>query len=341
MSAPKRVVYIDPLWAIGDDGRIAPETAAVEHAVYGDRVSITFGILDGGTYVREGPRAEALVRGTDALVISRAQITPALVDAMGATCKVVGRAGVGFDNLNIPLLRTQGIYGFNVPDYCVDEVSTHALALILALERRIGLLDAHIKSGNWSTYDGTPPRRMSTLTLGVVGFGNIGRATARKAQAFFKNVIAYDPYVHSDLMEGYGVRKCDQLTGLTATSDVIAVHALLSDETRKLIDANALRGVRPGTILVNTARGDIVDPQAVLDALDDGRLGGYGSDVFTPENPLEHGINATIIGRPNVLVTPHSAFRSVEAEISQRRRVAQGVLHVLETGEPPPFGRQA
>jgi D-3-phosphoglycerate dehydrogenase len=341
MSAAKRVVYIDPLWAVGDDGKIVPETAAVEHDVYGDRVAITFGILDGGGYVREGPRAEALLRGADALVISRAQITPALVAAMGTTCKVVGRAGVGFDNLNSPLLREHRIYGFNVPDYCVDEVSTHALALILALERRIGLLDAHIKSGNWNTYDGTPPRRMSALTLGIVGFGNIGRATARKAQAFFRNVVAFDPYVHGDLMEGYGVRKCVRLTDLTESVDVIAVHALLSDETRTLIDAHALRGVRPGTLLVNTARGDIVDPQAVLDALDDGRLGGYGSDVFAPENPLESPVNAAIVRRPNVLVTPHSAFRSVEAEISQRRRVAEGVLHVLQTGEPPPFGRQA
>jgi phosphoglycerate dehydrogenase-like enzyme len=334
-------VYIDPLWAIGADGSIAPKNASVERAVFGNEIDITFGVLENGNYVREGPRAEELLRGADALVISRAHITPAFVAAMTPSCKVVGRSGVGFDNLNIPLLREHGIYGFNVPDYCVDEVSTHALALILALERKIGVLDEHVKAGSWNSYDGIPPRRMSTLTLGIVGFGNIGRATAQKAQAFFKRVVAFDPYVHADLMAGYGVDKCAALTELTHMSDVIAIHSLLSEQTRKLINAQALAPLRPGTILVNTARGDIVDPQAVLDALDDGRLGGYGSDVFTPENPLEHPINAQIITRENVLVTPHSAFRSDEAEISQRRRVAEGVLHVVRTGEPPPFGRQA
>jgi len=341
MSAPKRVVYIDPLWAIGDDGNLAPEAAAVEREVFGETATITFGILDRGNYVREGARAEELLRGADGLVISRAQITPALVAAMSPTCKVVGRSGVGFDNLNVPLLRQNGIFGFNVPDYCVDEVSNHALALMLALERRIGALDAHVKAGIWNSYEGTPPRRMSALTLGIVGFGNIGRATAQKAQAFFRRIVAFDPYVHADLMAGYGVDKCETLFGLTAISDSITIHALLSDETRKLIGAQALAPLRPGAILVNTARGDIVDPQAVLDALADGRLGGYGSDVFAPENPLDHPVNARIVQRGNVLVTPHSAFRSDEAEISQRRRVAQGVLHVLQTGEPPIFGRQA
>jgi phosphoglycerate dehydrogenase-like enzyme len=337
----KRVVYIDPLWAIGEDGKIAPENAVVERAVFGKDVDMTFGLLENGNYIREGPRAEELVRGADALVISRAQITPALVAAMTPSCKVVGRSGVGFDNLNIPLLREHGIYGFNVPDYCVDEVSTHALALMLALERKIGVLDGHVKGGIWNSYDGIPPRRMSALTLGIVGFGNIGRATAQKAQAFFKRVVAFDPYVHADLMAGYGVDKCTALTDLTQISDVIAIHCVLSEQTRRLIDAKALAPIRPGTILVNTARGDIVDPQAVLDALNDGSLGGYGSDVFTPENPLEHPINAEIITRENVLVTPHSAFRSAEAEVSQRRRVAEGILHVTRTGDPPPFGRQA
>jgi phosphoglycerate dehydrogenase-like enzyme len=337
----KRVVYIDPLWAIGADGTIAPESATVERNVFGNAVDITFGVLENGNYVREGPRAEELVRGADALVISRAQITPVLVAAMMPSCKVVGRSGVGFDNLNVPLLRERGIFGFNVPDYCVDEVSTHALALMLALERKVGVLDERVKAGTWNSYDGIAPRRMSTLTLGIVGFGNIGRATAQKAQAFFKRVVAFDPYVHADFMAGYGVDKCDALTDLAQISDVIAIHCVLSEQTRKLINAQALAPLRSGTVLVNTARGDIVDPQAVLDALDDGRLGGYGSDVFTPENPLDHPVNAQIVKRANVLVTPHSAFRSDEAEISQRRRVAEGVLHVLRSGEPPPFGRQA
>ncbi|MFN2460362.1 MAG: C-terminal binding protein [Candidatus Velthaea sp.] len=337
----RRVVYIDPLWAVGTDGRVDPASASVERGVFGEDIDIAFGDIENGTYIRQGPRAEERVRGADALVVSRAHITPHMIEALLPTCKVVGRSGIGFDNLNPPLLRAHGIFGFNVPDYCVDEVSTHTVALLLALERKLTDLDGRIKAGRWNTYDGPAPRRTMGLTLGLIGFGNIGRATTRKAQAFFRSVVAYDPYVHADLMAGMGVVKCATLADLIATSDSVAVHALLNDETRRMVNRTALSVARPGTLLVNTARGDIVEPEAVLEALDDGRLGGYGSDVFTPENPLEHPVNAAILRQANVIVTPHSAFRSSDAEISQRRRVAEQVLHVLRTGEPPSFGRQA
>ena len=337
----QRVVYLDPLWAIDTDGRLDPALATFERDVYGSEIAMDFGIYEDATYVREGARVEALVRGADALVISRAQITPALAHALKPSCKVVGRSGIGFDNLNAPLLREHGMFGFNVPDYCIDEVSTHALALVLALERRILEQDARIKARAWDTYAGTSPRRMSALTLGIVGFGNIGRAMARKAQALFGRVVAYDPYVHADLMAGLGVSKCAALDELVRAADAVTIHAFLDAGSRHLIDSAALAHARPGTLLVNTARGEIVEPSAVLAALRDGRLGGYGSDVFTPEDPNAEPTNAAILACRNVLVTPHAAFRSVEAERSQRTRVAQTVEHVLRTGEPPLFGRRA
>ncbi|GAC1411051.1 MAG: hypothetical protein NVSMB64_20550 [Candidatus Velthaea sp.] len=337
-GAAKRAVYVDPLWAVDERGEVDPTRGTVERDVFGDRVHVQFGITEKGTYVREGERLESLVRGADALVISRAQITPQLVDALLPSCKVVARAGIGFDNLNPPLLRERGIIGFNIPDFCVDEVSTHTLAMLLALERRIGPLDRSIKGGRWDTYEGPPPRRQSQLTLGIVGFGTIGRATARRAGAFYKRMIAYDPYVLPDLMAGHNVGKIEDLAELVAQSDAVAVHALLNAQTLHLIDEAALERMRPGTMLVNTARGGLVKPEAILAALADGRLGGYGSDVFTPEDPNQHPANKTILTFPNVLVTPHTAFRSVESERSQRKRVAEGVLHVLETGQPPEVG---
>jgi len=340
VSAPaKRAVYVDPLWAVDANGMVDDARGTVERDVFGDRVHVQFGITDGGTYVREGERLEALVRGADALVIARAQITPRLVDVLEPTCKVVVRAGIGFDNLNPPLLRERGIIGLNIPDFCVDEVSAHTLAMLLGLERRIGSLDRSIKSGRWDTYEGPGPRRHSHLTLGIVGFGTIGRATARRAGVFYKNVIAYDPHVLRDLMAGHNVEKMETLAELVAGSDAIVVHAMLDESTRNLIDEAALAHLRPGTMLVNTARGGLVKPEAVLAALRDGRLAGYGSDVFTPEDPNANPINKEILKFSNVLVTPHTAFRSVESEYSQRRRVAEGVLHVLETGKSPEFGR--
>lgn len=337
----QRVVYLDPLWAVTERGAIDPTRAVFEREVFGSEFAIDFGIYEDGGYVREGARVEALVSGADALVISRAQVTPAIVRALAPSCKVVGRAGIGFDNLNAPLLAQAHIFGFNVPDYCIDEVSSHALAFVLALERRIAEQDARIKNGVWDTYAGVSPRRMSALAFGIVGFGNIGRATARKAQALFGSVIAYDPYVHADLMAGLGVAKCATLAELMGRADAVSVHAYLDAGSRRLIDARALEHVRPGTLLVNTARGEIVDPPAVLAALRDGRLGGYGSDVFAPEDPQVDPVNAEILACANVLVTPHVAFRSVEAERSQRVRVAETVRDVLLTGAPPEFGRRA
>jgi len=322
----KRVWYIDPLWIRDERGTVDPARAGIEREVFGDDLTIAFGPV-------EGP--------CDAIVVSRAQITPGILDAAGPACRVVGRLGIGYDNLNVPLLRERGIFGFNVPDYCIDEVSTHAIALMLALERRIVDYDRQMKAGTFDTYGGRSPRRMSEMTLGIIGFGTIGRATNRKAQAFFSRVVAYDPYVHADLMAGNGVTKCDALEDLLATADVVSIHAFLDEGSRHLLDANALAHARAGAMIVNTARGGIVDQAAVLAALEAGRIAGFGSDVFDPERPADDEIGRRLVARPDVLATPHIAFRSAESERSQRERVAETVAAVLASGAPPAFGRLA
>jgi D-3-phosphoglycerate dehydrogenase len=322
----KRVWYVDPLWIRDERGTIDPRRATIEREVFGDSAEVVFGPLDGPC---------------DAVVVSRAQVTAAMVDTAGPGCRVAGRLGIGYDNLNVSLLRERGIYGFNVPDYCIDEVSTHAIALMLALERRIVAYDAQMKAGTFDTYGGRSPRRMSGLTLGIIGFGTIGRATNRKAQAFFSRVVAYDPYVHADLMAGNGVAKCDTPADLMAAADVVSIHALLDEGSHHLIDAAALTHARPGALLINTARGGIVDEAAVLAALEAGRLAGFGSDVFDPERPAERETGRRLVARHDVVATPHIAFRSIESERSQRTRVAETIAEVLRSGDPPRFGRLA
>jgi phosphoglycerate dehydrogenase-like enzyme len=351
-----RVVYTDPAWAIDASGRLDPALADVERDVFGsagpgsgsghgpapgiERIDLELGLFT-DRYQTSGPEFLDHVRGADALVIYRCQVTEELVEAVRPTCQVIARSGVGIDNLNAPLLRRAGIKGFNIPDYCGDEVSSHTLALLLALERRVCVQDRLVRADRWNIHAGGVPRRLSTRVAGIVGFGRIGRATARKLQAFYGKVIAYDPYVAPDMMAAHGVSAVGGLADLMAAADAVVVHTALTDETDHLIDAAALAAIRPGTLLVNTARGRLVDIEAVLEALGGGRLGGFASDVFSPEDPNHSPTGRKLLDRDDVVVSAHRAFLSVESELSLRRRVAEGVVSVLRGGAPPAEGRVA
>ncbi|MEV6555216.1 C-terminal binding protein [Nocardia sp. NPDC051756] len=333
-----RVVYTDPAWALDDQGQPDLARADIERSVFGADIDLRLGLFD-GRYQVQGNDFHDHVRGADALVIYRCQVTRELLEAIEPTCRVIARSGVGIDNLNAPLLDGTGIVSFNVPDYCVDEVSTHTLALLLALERKVCTQDRLVKADQWNIHAGGVPRRVSACTAGIIGFGRIGRATARKLQAFYKTIIAYDPYVSPDLMAGYGVTAATDLAELFATADAVVVHAALTEETDRLVDAAALAEVRPGALLVNTARGRLVDPAAALAALEAGRLGGFASDVFTPEDPNHDPTARKLLTREDVVVSAHRAFLSIESERSCRRRVAEGVASVLAGGPPPAAGR--
>ncbi|GAV39915.1 C-terminal binding protein [Streptomyces acidiscabies] len=335
------VAYTDPAWLIGPDGTADLTRAHIERTVYGPRIEMRFGVCRDGAYDLTGDAFLDVVTGADAVVIHRARITPDVIDALKPACRVVARQGVGIDNLNVDLLARHGVMGFNVPDYCVDEVSSHTVAMLLALERGLLRQDSLIREGRWSVHGGGVPRRTADLSVGIVGLGRIGRATARKLQPLYRGVLAHDPYVHDDLMRGYGVEPWPTLAALLADADAVVLHAPLDDTTHHLIDHASLRALRPGVLLVNTARGGLVRPEAVLDALRDGRLGGYASDVFTPENPLDHPVNREILTLPNTLVTAHRAFLSDVSERSQRLRVAEQIHRVLVSGLPPLFGRLA
>jgi len=331
------VVYTDPAWAVVDGTRVDPATAVVENEVYGDALSLRIGPYADGRYRPESPALRELVSGAAALAVYRAQVTPELLDAAGPRLRVVARQGVGTDNLNAPLLGERGIIGFNVPDYCVDEVAAHTLAMILAWER--GLVAQHndLADGRFDIYHGRTPRRLAGRTAGIIGLGRIGKAVAARLRLFYERVIAVDPFVHADHMIGYGVRKVE-LPELLAESDVVMLHCPLNPDTRGLIDADALRRMRTDALLVNTARGALVDAEALAHALDRDAIGGAALDVFVPEDPGAGEFYRRILKLPNVLVSSHRAFLSEESELSSRRRVAEGVRHVLETGTPPATG---
>ncbi len=341
MTKKFKIVYTDPMWAVGPDGAIAPALAGLERDVYGPEVEVVLGLYEDGNFVKQGPRLLEILRDADAAVIYRTQISTDVVAALKPSCKVVARQGVGYDNLNAPLLAENGIYGFNVPDYCADEASTHAVTLLLALERHLCLQNEKLKNGTWDIYLGGYPRRLNDLTVGILGFGRIGRAVARKLQPFYGRVVACDPYVHGDLMKGYGVGKHHDLAAFLADCDAVMLHALLDADTHHIINRDSILAMKPGALLVNGARGNLVQPEGVLEALEAKRIGGYASDVFTPEDPNQHPVNKKILAFDNVVVSSHRAFLSDAAETSQRRRVCEEVVRVLKDGHPPLFGRLA
>jgi phosphoglycerate dehydrogenase-like enzyme len=325
------ILYTDPPWA----ATAGPGDAVfgIEREVY-DGADLRVGPRRDGRYVLAGEELEAACREVDAIVVYRCRVTAGMLDAAGSRLKVVGRQGVGIDNLNAPLLAGRGLCSFNVPDYCVDEVATHTLALLLALERGVVASHVGLAGGTFDIYRGGMPRRLNRLTAGIVGFGRIGRAVSQRLRTFYGRVIAYDPYVSADLMEGYGVGSAG-FEELLAESDCVLLHAPLDDDTRGMIGERALSLVRPGSILVNCARGGLVDSEALHHALAEGRLGGAALDVFVPEDPTQDEWYRRVLGMENVVVTSHRAYLSRESEESQRRRVAEAVASVVSRGVLP------
>jgi phosphoglycerate dehydrogenase-like enzyme len=245
-------------------------------------------------------------------------------------CKCVVRAGVGFNNVDLESATRHGIVVCNVPDYGTEEVADHAIMLLLAVVRR--LIPSHnaIRDGTWhySTAVGTP--RLRGKTLGIIGCGRIGSATALRAKALGLEVVFYDPLVKEGTDKALGIRREHVLDELLAQSHFVSLHCYLDPTTRHLINAQTIAKMRPGAILINTARGPIVDQNALVDALDSGQLYGAGLDVVERE-PLD---DERLRFHPRIIFTPHSAFYSVEGFIELRTKAAEEIRRVLR-GEAP------
>jgi phosphoglycerate dehydrogenase-like enzyme len=241
--------------------------------------------------------------------------------------RIVARMGVGLDNIDVAAATARKAWVTNVPDYCVEEVSDHALALILAWLRGVVVLDREVKSGRWQP-GGAKVGRFRVLTVGLIGLGRIGRATVRKLAGFGCRIIATDP---SPAEPPAGVEKVS-LDVLRAEADIIVLHVPLIEATRHLVNEAFIDGCRKKPFLVNVSRGGLVDNAALVRALDAGKLAGAGLDVVEgePEPP------ASVVGRPDILVTPHVAFLSPASLLELRRRSTEEVLRVLQ-GAPPHF----
>jgi D-3-phosphoglycerate dehydrogenase / 2-oxoglutarate reductase len=245
------------------------------------------------------------------------------------------RPYVGFDDIDVDAASDCGILFANVPDAFIEEVANHALALILGTNRKLLVMDAFVRQGRWAAGDrarqvASPIRRLSQLTLGLIGFGNIARLVTERAKPFGFNIIASDPFVQPEVAEAMGV-KLVSMDEVLAQSDIVSVHVFLNKETRGLLNADRLATMKKGAYLVNTARGPVVDEPALIKALESGHLAGAGLDVFEAE-PLP--ANSPLNKMSNVLLAPHLASYSVEGDHRHQERIAEIALRVVN-GELP------
>ena len=271
----------------------------------------------------------ALTQGADAVLNCYAKMTARVIESLDR-CKIIARYGIGVDNVDLAAATRAKIVVTNVPDYCIDEVSDHALALLLALERQIASADHAVKGGAWDVVAHGAIRRLRGQTLGLVGFGKIAMAVAAKARAFGLNVLAHDPYLDAKAIAVRGAEAVE-FDGLLAQSDVVSIHVPLLPETRNLIGARELARMKPSAFLINTSRGGIVDEGALAEALKAGRLAGAALDVLLVEPPPpDHPLR----NLPNVVLTPHLAFYSRESVIELQTKAAEEVARALK-GEPP------
>lgn len=281
----------------------------------------------------DSPESHEILGKADALVIALQKITGAIMDLM-PRCKIISRLGVGLDNIDIPAATARGIWVTNVPDYGVDEVSTHAAALMLTLLRGIPQLVNNTRNGQWDAAIARPIRRFSEQTVGVLGFGRIGRAFATKAQGFGVRVIAYDPLIDAEAIRANGAEPVE-LEAIFRQSDFISLHLPLTDETHHIINAQSLAKMKSTAYIINTARGGLVDEAALLAAVRTGQIKGAGLDVLSIEPPpKDHPVLSALLKEEQILITPHFAWYSEEAMIDMRARGADEVVRIL-SGQMP------
>ncbi|MFG2129614.1 C-terminal binding protein [Streptomyces sp. NPDC048751] len=252
---------------------------------------------------------------------------PVSATAIGTSpdLRIVARLGVGLDNIAVDAATERGVWVTNVPDYCVEEVSDHAVGMVLAWTRGLAVFDRAVRAGRWDPASARL-RRLSTLTCGIVGYGRIGRATARKLGAFGCRILAHDPHPPKDTpgVESVGLEE------LLRRSDVVILHVPLLPGTHHIIGAEQLATMKPGGLLVNVSRGGLVDTDAVTKALDSGHLDGAAFDVLESEPHVP----AELLAQPGALLTPHVAFSSDASVAELRRRAAEEVVRIL-AGEAP------
>lgn len=269
-----------------------------------------------------------MAQGCSALLVQYAPVG----ERVFAACPQIGlasRIGAGYDTIDAIAAARHGVWVANSPDYGVGEVSLHALAMLLGLIRRVGRYDRDIHQGQWHYTTAAPIPRAQNLTVGVLGLGRIGKRFAHYAQPIFKRVIAHDPYLIDGDFPQYVERV--SLQALFEQADAISIHCLLNDGTRSLVGESLLSRMKPGSYLVNTARGAIIDIEGLIRVLATDRLAGVGLDVLPVEPvPADH----PLLADPRVTLSPHAAFYSVESEVELRRKAALNIVSWMKNGRP-------
>lgn len=310
----KKVLITDYVWPTIEPEKTILEKAGFELVVAPDDSEDT--LVD-------------LARDVNAIMFCFAQVTEKVL-RNAKFCGVASRYGIGVDNIDISVCTELGIIVTNVPDYCIDEVTDHAIGMIIALNRRLIPHNDMVTNGGWSSVAlNKPMKRMNGKTFGIVGYGRIGRSIAQKASVFGMNIIAYDPLL--DPGQEIGHVKIVQFDQLVETSDFITVHVPLTEETRGMFGRTELSSMKSGAIIVNAARGGLIDEYALADSLASEHLGGAGLDVMEPTPPKP---DHPLLKQENVIITPHTAFFSQDSTLELETRTAQEVVRV-SNGEMP------
>jgi len=264
----------------------------------------------------------------DGLLVSYVPIRKKVIENLHK-CKVIVKYSVGLDNIDLEAATQKKIYVANVPRYCVEEVSTHTLALLLNLVRKISKYDQSVKRGSWDPLVGDPIFRLENRVLGIIGFGNIGKTVAEKFRPFKLSIIVYDPFVNSKLISEHSAKKV-KLETLFRQSDYISLHCPLNEYTEHLIDFKEIEIMKKGVFIINTSRGEIINLKALYKAIKDEKIAGAALDVLEKDPPFL----TDIMNTDKIIYTPHVAWNSVEAETELRKSAAQEVKRVLEGGRP-------
>ncbi len=274
--------------------------------------------------------AETTLKDADAVMVNLFPLTKDIIGSM-EKCQVIVRYGVGYDNVDVDAATAKKIWVARVPDYSLEDVSDHALALLLSSVRKIAYKDRNIRKGKWNLHKDWPAFRIAGKTLGLIGFGAIARVLFRKISGFgLKKVLIFDPYVPASEIKKAGGTPA-KLDEVLEQADFISIHAPLTKETQGMIGEKEFAEMKENCILVNTSRGPLIDEKALYQALNSGQIAAAGIDVFNAE-PLAE--NSLLRSLENITLTDHAGWYSEESIVELKTKVAQNVLSVLKGGKP-------
>ncbi|MBI2438739.1 MAG: C-terminal binding protein [Lentisphaerae bacterium] len=269
-------------------------------------------------------------RSADGLIVNLASITAEVIAAM-TRCKIIARYGVGYDNVDLPAATARGIWVANVPDYCGEDVSDQALALLMSCVRKVALRDRQVRAGIWNIQSAGPQWRLQGKTFVFFGFGQIARILHRKLSGFqLKRSLVYDPFLDAEAIRALGAEKTDWPTALRE-GDFLSIHMPLNDQTRGMFNEAAFRQMKPTAILINTSRGPIIDERALERALREGWINSAGLDVFAQE-PVAR--DHPLLKLDNITVSGHTGWYTEESQTELKRKAAENVRDALTRGKP-------